>query len=100
MTVTTNYRPSTNTGDTPVTKALPPNGVIYVKTGSGCGTLIPPANATYTEPASCGNLYVSGTYTLEHDARGPERHHRQAGHHDRHQREPHQGLAAAITCSA
>ena len=63
MTVTTNYRPSTNTGDTPVNKALPPNGVIYVKTGTGCGTLIPPISATYTEPASCGNLYVSGTYT-------------------------------------
>ena len=63
MTVTTNYRPSTNTGDTPVTKALPPNGVIYVKTGSGCGTLIPPSGATYTEPASCGNLYVNGTYS-------------------------------------
>jgi hypothetical protein len=67
MTVTTNYRPATNlagTGGTTYNMALPPNGVIYVKTGvGGCGTVVPPVGATYAEPATCGNLYTSGTYT-------------------------------------
>ena len=46
------------------TVALPANGVIYVKSGTGgCGTPPPPSNATYAEPNTCGNLYVSGTYT-------------------------------------
>ena len=67
MTVTTNYRHSTNgpgTGGTVTNMALPPNGVIYVRTGTGgCGTVIPPVKATYNEPQTCGNLYVSGTYT-------------------------------------
>jgi hypothetical protein len=52
-----------NSGN-PQTRALPGNGVIYVANRSGgCGTLIPPNNATYSEPSTCGNLYVSGTYT-------------------------------------
>jgi Tfp pilus assembly protein PilX len=53
----------TNNGST-TTRALPANGVIYVNSGAGgCGTPPPPSNATYLEPLSCGNLYVSGTYT-------------------------------------
>jgi hypothetical protein len=67
MTVTTNYKPSTNaagTGGTVTNKALPANGVIYVKTGtSGCTAVDPPVDTTYNESVSCGNLYVSGTYT-------------------------------------
>jgi hypothetical protein len=46
------------------TVALPANGVIYVKSGTGgCGTPPPPSDADYSEPSSCGNVYVSGTYT-------------------------------------
>jgi Tfp pilus assembly protein PilX len=66
MTVWKNYRPSTNTfgtGGSVTDMALPANGVIYVKTGTGCGTIIPPVDATYNEGVGCGNLYVSGTYT-------------------------------------
>jgi Tfp pilus assembly protein PilX len=42
----------------------PSNGVIYVKSGgaSACVQDPPPA-ADYDEPNSCGNVYVSGTYT-------------------------------------
>ena len=60
----TNNMTVTNNGTT-TTRALPANGVIYVRNGSGlCGaTYPPPTDATYPEPASCGNLYVSGTYT-------------------------------------
>jgi hypothetical protein len=55
--------PNVNSGN-PLTRALPVNGVIYVKSGTGgCGTPPPPSNATYAEPNTCGNLYVSGTYT-------------------------------------
>ena len=52
-------------GGSPQTRALPTNGVIYVKNNTGlCGaTYPPPSDATYSEPTSCGNLYVSGTYT-------------------------------------
>jgi hypothetical protein len=51
-------------GGTTVDRALPVNGVIYVKTGGGgCGTPQPPSNADYVQTTSCGNLYVSGTYT-------------------------------------
>jgi len=66
MTVTTNYNPIRNTfdpGGSVTTKPLPANGVIYVKTSTGCGTIVPPIDASYGEPTSCGNLYVSGTYT-------------------------------------
>jgi hypothetical protein len=46
------------------TVAYPSNGVIFVKSGSGgCGTPPPPSNADYSEPDSCGNAYISGTYT-------------------------------------
>ena len=51
-------------GGSPQTRALPANGVIYVRNGWGnCGSQPPPSNANYGEPTSCGNLYVSGTYT-------------------------------------
>jgi Tfp pilus assembly protein PilX len=51
-------------GGSPQTRALPGNGVIYVKNNTGnCGTIQPPSNANYAEGASCGNLYISGTYT-------------------------------------
>ena len=60
MTVTNSL---VNSGN-PQTRALPGNGVIYVanRTG-GCGTVPPPSNANYSEPSTCGNLYISGTYT-------------------------------------
>jgi hypothetical protein len=52
-----------NNGST-FTRNPPTNGVIYVQNRTGnCGTLVPPSNATYAEPSSCGNLYVTGTYT-------------------------------------
>jgi Tfp pilus assembly protein PilX len=51
-------------GGSPQTRSLPANGVIYVKSNTGgCGTISPPSDANYSEPTSCGNLYVSGTYT-------------------------------------
>jgi hypothetical protein len=55
--------PYVNSGN-PVTRATPGNGVIYVgnRTG-GCGSQPPPSSANYGEPNTCGNLYVSGTYT-------------------------------------
>jgi Tfp pilus assembly protein PilX len=52
-----------NSGN-PLTRALPANGVLYVKSDTGgCGTPPPPSDAGYAEPITCGNLYVSGTYT-------------------------------------
>jgi Tfp pilus assembly protein PilX len=48
-------------GGTTTTKALPPNGVIYVKSGT-CGAAYS-SPQTYTEPAGCGNVYVSGNYS-------------------------------------
>ena len=94
----------TNTAGTntaiPVDKALPPNGVIYVKSGTGgCGTTEPPSDANYAEPATCGNVYVSGTYTKSMTLAAaandiivrPDT-------SDRHQRRPHQ-LGGATPCS-
>ena len=50
-------------GGSPRTRSLPTNGVIYVANRSGgLGTLIPPER-DLREPCTCGNLYVSGTYT-------------------------------------
>jgi hypothetical protein len=40
----------------------PPNSVIYVKSGGVCTTKTPRA-ADYLETNTCGNVYVSGTYT-------------------------------------
>jgi hypothetical protein len=60
MTVTNPY---VNSGN-PQTRSLPANGVLYVKNRTGgCGTVPPPSDANYSEPSTCGNLYVSGTYT-------------------------------------
>jgi hypothetical protein len=42
--------------------SLPPNGVVYVENGATACTAQPPISADYNESASCGNLYVSGTY--------------------------------------
>jgi hypothetical protein len=44
--------------------AVPANGVLYVKGGTGgCTVPNPPPTANYdAEPKSCGTLYVSGTY--------------------------------------
>jgi hypothetical protein len=51
-------------GSSGCSKSVPTNGVIYVKNNTGnCGTVQPPSNANYAEGASCGNLYVSGTYS-------------------------------------
>jgi hypothetical protein len=42
--------------------SLPGNGVIYVKSNvGGCGTT-PAILADYNDLASCGNVYISGTY--------------------------------------
>jgi Tfp pilus assembly protein PilX len=49
-----------NNGTTSLGIAYPNNGVIYVKTGSGC-TATWSSPQTYTEQASCGNVYVKGT---------------------------------------
>jgi Tfp pilus assembly protein PilX len=50
----------TNGGTTQSGLAWPGNGVIYVKTGSGC-TASWSSPQTYTEQASCGNVYVKGS---------------------------------------
>jgi Tfp pilus assembly protein PilE len=44
-------------------QALPANGVIYVKNGATGCTEQPPILADYAESTSCGNVYVSGTYS-------------------------------------
>jgi hypothetical protein len=43
--------------------AQPSNGVLYVQTGAGGCTTKPPILADYNESSSCGNAYVSGTYS-------------------------------------
>jgi Tfp pilus assembly protein PilX len=40
----------------------PVNGVLYVKNNGGC-TVEYPTAAKYNESVTCGNVYVSGTYT-------------------------------------
>jgi Tfp pilus assembly protein PilX len=50
----------TNGGTTSTGIAYPNNGVLYVKTGAGC-TATWSSPQTYTEQASCGNVYVKGT---------------------------------------
>ena len=42
---------------------LPPNGVVWVKSGSGCGAGASPARQDYTEPGGCANAYLSGNYS-------------------------------------
>jgi hypothetical protein len=58
---TTTMRVSLNNGAWN-TVALPANGVIYVKNGTSACNTQPPIRADYAESASCGNLYVSGSY--------------------------------------
>ena len=50
--------------------AMPANGVIYVKNGTGasssspaCTGTVSPKQATYAESTGCAEVYVSGTYT-------------------------------------
>jgi type II secretory pathway pseudopilin PulG len=42
--------------------AIPANGVIYVANGV-CSTPYTPFNTTYPETSTCGNVYVSGSYS-------------------------------------
>jgi hypothetical protein len=44
-------------------ESQPDNGVLYVQTGAGGCTTKPPILADYAESSSCGNAYVSGTYS-------------------------------------
>jgi hypothetical protein len=44
-------------------EAQPANGVLYVQTGVGGCASKPPLLADYAESASCGNVYISGTYS-------------------------------------
>src|SRR3954452_3660616 len=57
----TNYS-STGTATTTTDVAWPGNGVLYVKNNGACTGEIP-TDADYDEPYSCGNVYVSGTYS-------------------------------------
>ena len=47
-----------------VSAGWPPNGVMFVKSGS-CTTNPSPVTATYNESAGCANVYVSGTYSAD-----------------------------------
>lgn len=58
----TNARVYVGSSSSYTTQALPANGVIYVKNGSGCGAGVSPGAQTYTEPTGCANVSVSGTY--------------------------------------
>ena len=49
-------------GTTATNVPWPSNGVLYVKNNGACTGEYPTA-AKYTEPATCGNVYVSGTYS-------------------------------------
>ncbi|MDA0181427.1 hypothetical protein OJ997_14075 [Solirubrobacter phytolaccae] len=51
----------TNNGST-TTKNFPTNGVLYVQNDVTCEGETPTAADYANEPASCGNVYVSGTY--------------------------------------
>jgi hypothetical protein len=56
---------TTTTGNTTTTTtgvAWPTSGVVYVANGGSCQGEIPTA-ADYDEPPTCGNVYVSGTYS-------------------------------------
>jgi Tfp pilus assembly protein PilX len=64
ITLNGNTMDITNGGTTQTGLPWPGNGVIYVKTGAGC-TASWSSPQTYTEQASCGNVYVhsSAGYT-------------------------------------
>jgi hypothetical protein len=57
----TNYN-AAGVGTTQTNVPWPVNGVLYVKNNGACAGEYPTA-AKYTEPATCGNVYVSGTYS-------------------------------------
>jgi hypothetical protein len=57
----TNYS-ATGVPTTQLDAAWPNNGVLYVKNNGPCNGEYPTA-ANYVEPAACGNVYVSGTYS-------------------------------------
>lgn len=46
----------------PYSLPLPPNGVLWVKEGAGCGAIVAPALQDYTEAAGCANVRISGRY--------------------------------------
>jgi hypothetical protein len=52
----------TNNGTTTTSVTWPSSGVIYVANNGSCEAEIPTA-ADYDEPSSCGNVYLSGTYS-------------------------------------
>jgi Tfp pilus assembly protein PilX len=47
------------------TGVKPANGVVYVKTGTGTPACVTqyPVDTDYSDQATCGNVYVSGTYS-------------------------------------
>lgn len=47
-----------------VDNGWPPNGVMFVKSGT-CTTNPSPISTTYNEAAGCANVYVSGTYSRD-----------------------------------
>lgn len=52
-----------NNNGTTQTLAFPDNGVIYVDANGSCNPIQYPAGVVYDDPAGCGNVYVSGTYS-------------------------------------
>lgn len=44
------------------TLPLPPNGVISVRQGAGCGATVSQAVQDYSDPIDCANVYVKGVY--------------------------------------
>jgi len=49
-----------------VTKAYPPEGVIYVQSGVGCGVFYDPTKTDPSQtPSACGDVYVSGSYASD-----------------------------------
>jgi hypothetical protein len=53
----------TNKGVTTSSVALPANGVIYVSNET-CSKAYSPYNPSYTADTGCGNVYISGEYTV------------------------------------
>ena len=88
--------PTTPTGSAVTTRPTSPwpgNGVLYVKNNGACNGEIP-TDADYDEADSCGNVYVSGTYSkLAHDRRRQRRDHppddRREAHRELQRRQHH-----------
>ncbi|HWK27942.1 MAG TPA: hypothetical protein VNS09_15360 [Solirubrobacter sp.] len=57
----TNYN-AAGVGTTTTNVPWPVNGVLYVRNNGACAT-DPPTAAAYNEASTCGNIYVSGTYS-------------------------------------